>query len=423
MKMNDVIIIGGGPAGAALGSYLSLAGIDNMIIEKAIHPRPHVGESMVPASTLIFKEIGVLDKIDRAGFVKKYGAAWHPPSGSGVLDIQLGEFAQEGVEQPYTYHVERSQFDLLLLKHAESLGSKIYQGVRVNKVLFEEGYASGVECQIGGQKVKLPARMVIDASGRNTLLGRQLKLIKKDPTFNQFAMYSWFEDVDRGDERRADYVHIYFLPSERAWAWQIPISDTITSIGVVTERAQFKEAKTGVEEFFYRYARSSPDLAHAMRNAKQVDEFKSEGDYSYSMEKFVGNGFMLVGDAARFVDPIFSSGISVALYSAKFAAKQIQQAFERNDFSGEAFQPYEKKLRSAVEIWYEFIQLYYKLQHIFTYFIQNEQHRQGVHRLLQGHVYDRDDVPVLREMKKFVKAVEASETHVLKKHLTSIAID
>ncbi len=421
--MNDVIIIGGGPAGAALGSYLSLAGIDNIIIEKANHPRPHVGESMVPASTRIFKEIGVLDKVDQAGFVKKYGAAWHPPSGSGVLDIQLGEFAEKEVEQAYTYHVERSKFDLLLLKHAESLGSKLYQGVRVNQVLFEDGYACGVECQIAGQKVKLPARMVIDASGRNTLLGRQLKLIKKDPIFNQFAMYSWFENVDRGDERRADYVHIYFLPSERAWAWQIPISDTITSIGVVTEKTQFKEAKTGVEEFFHRYANSSPDLAHAMRNAKRVDEFKSEGDYSYSMEKFIGNGFMLVGDAARFVDPIFSSGISVALYSAKFAAEHIKEAFESGDFSAAAFQPYEEKLRSAVEIWYEFIRLYYKLQHIFTYFIQNEEHRQGVHRLLQGHVYDRDEVPVLNEMRKLVKAVEASETHVLKKHLTSIPIE
>ena len=423
MIMNDVIIIGGGPAGAALGSYLSLAGIDNMIIEKAIHPRPHVGESMVPASTLIFKEIGVLEKMDQAGFVRKYGAAWHPPSGSGVLDIQLGEFAEKEVEQPYTYHVERSQFDLLLLKHAESLGSKIYQGVRVNKVLFEEGYACGVECQIGGQKVKLPARMVVDASGRNTLLGRQLKLMKKDAIFNHFAMYAWFADVDRGDERRADYIHIYFLPTERGWAWQIPISDTITSIGVVTEREQFRQAKEDVEEFFYRHVRSSPDFAHAMRNAKRVNEFKCEGDYSYSMEKFVGNGFMLVGDAARFVDPIFSSGVSVALYSAKFAAERIQKAFESRDFSAAAFQPYEEKLRSAVEIWYEFIRLYYKLQHIFTYFIQNERHRQGVHRLLQGHVYDRREVPVLNEMRKLIQAVEASETHVFKKHLTSIAID
>jgi len=427
--MNDVIIIGGGPAGAALGSYLSLAGIDNMIIEKAIHPRPHVGESMVPACTPIFKEIGVLEKVDQAGFVRKYGAVWHPPSGSGVLDIEFGNFPEKGIEQAYAYHVERSQFDLLLLKHAESLGSQIYQGVRVNKVLFEDGYACGVECQIAGQKVrkpfgrKWPARMVVDASGRNTLLGRQLKLIKKDPIFNQFAMYAWFEDVDRGDERRADYIHIYFLPTERGWAWQIPISDTITSIGVVTEREQFREAKADVEEFFYTHARSNPNLAHAMRNAKRVDEFQSEGDYSYSMEKLVGNGFMLVGDAARFVDPVFSSGVSVALYSAKFAAERIKQAFESGDFSAASFQPYEEKLGSAIKIWYEFIRLYYKLPHIFTYFIQNERHRQGIHRLLQGHVYDPREEPVLNEMRKLIKAVEASETHVLKKHLTSIAID
>lgn len=135
--MDDVIIIGGGPAGSAMGCYLSMAGIENTIIGAANHPRPHVGESLVIASTRIFEEIGFLEKMEENGFLRKYGATWHSPENNGQVSHRW--FPEEGINQDYTYHVDRSKFDLLLLKHAESLGSKVYQGMRVTKVLFDEG--------------------------------------------------------------------------------------------------------------------------------------------------------------------------------------------------------------------------------------------------------------------------------------------
>ncbi len=421
--MNDVIIIGGGPAGSALGCYLSKAGIRNTIIEQAIHPRPHVGESMVTASTLIFQELDFMDKLHEVGFVKKFGAAWHPPNKRGEFDIAFNEFPQEGIDLDYTYHVDRSKFDLMLLKHAESLGSQIYQGVRVHKVLFEDGYACGVRCRLGDRDVDLPARLVVDASGRGTLLGRQLKLKKSDPLFNQCAVHAWFEGVERGSSGTADYIHLYFLPVERGWSWQIPITETITSMGIVMEREVFRQSDLDLETFFHTHVQSSPDLAHAMRHARPVNELKTEGDYSYSMEKFVGNGFLLVGDAARFVDPIFSSGVSVAMFSAKFASEAIRHAVEIDDFSEATLRPYEQKVRTGVEIWYEFIRLYYKLMHVFTYFIQNKKHRLQVLRLLQGQVYDRNGAPVLDEMREFIRAVESAESHIFKPYLTSMPID
>ncbi|MEM7033541.1 MAG: NAD(P)/FAD-dependent oxidoreductase [Chloroflexota bacterium] len=422
--MSDVIIIGGGPGGAAMGCYLSKAGISNTIIEQAIHPRPHVGESMVTASTLVFQDLDFMDKFHQAGFVKKFGAAWHPPTSKGEFDISFDEFPQEGIYIDYTYHVDRSKFDLMLLKHAEELGSKIYQGVRVKKVLFEGDQACGVQVRIGDQDVDLSAKLVVDASGRGTVLGRQLKLKKKDPIFNQSAVHAWFENVDRGENpETADYIHIYFLPVERGWSWQIPITDTITSMGVVMEKSVYRESNMSIEDFFQCHVESCPDLARAMRNAKPVNELKTEGDYSYSMERFVGNGFVMVGDAARFVDPIFSSGVSVALFSAKFASETIQHAFEIEDFSEATLQPYEEKLRGGVEIWYEFIRLYYKLMHVFTYFIQNKKHRLQVLRLLQGQVYDRRNAEVLDEMRNLIEAAENSEQHIFKKYLTAMPID
>ncbi len=176
--MSDVIIIGGGPAGAAIGSYLSKAGISNTIFESSIFPREHVGESLVTSTTRVFKEIDFLKTMESEGFVHKYGASWHAPTGN-EFSIEFREFPQDGVDQEYTYHVNRSKFDLLLLKHAEKLGSKIYQGVPVNQVLFDNGQATGVRVNIDGQNVDLQSKVVVDASGRGTVLGRQLNSKRK----------------------------------------------------------------------------------------------------------------------------------------------------------------------------------------------------------------------------------------------------
>ena len=200
----------------------------------------------------------------------------------------------------------------------------MYQGVHVKKVLFEDDRATGVRIKICDKEVDLSCKIVVDASGRQTLLGQQLGLKKKDPIFNQYAVHAWFDGVDKGSGQTADYIHIYFLPVERGWVWQIPITDEITSVGVVAEKEVFRQSKMDVEGYFQSHVNFNPELARAMKGARRINEFKSEGDYSYSMEKFVGNGFLMIGDAARFVDPIFSSGVSVAAHGAKFASESIR---------------------------------------------------------------------------------------------------
>jgi FADH2 O2-dependent halogenase len=421
--MKEVIIIGGGPAGSAIGSFLSKAGIDNIILEGANHPRPHVGESMVTSSTRVFKELDFIPVLEREGFVHKYGASWHAPQNQGKFSIEFSEYPQQGVDQDYTYHVDRSKLDLLLLKHAESLGTKVHQGVHVSQILFDDDYATGVKVKVGNKQINLKGRMVVDASGRNTILGRQLKLKVKDPIFNQYAVHAWFDNVDRGTDSARDHIHIYFLPIERGWVWQIPITNETTSMGVVVERDAFRKAHLDLPMFFDEQVQTNKNLANAMRNANRVNEFKTEGDYSYSMSRFTGDGFVLIGDAARFVDPIFSSGVSIALYTAKYASEQIRKAFDTGDFSHSMFLPYEHKVRAGVNIWYEFIRLYYKLLPLFTYFISSKQHRLQVLQLLQGEVYDRAEVPVLKAMRDFITMIENSDNHVFKQSLTSMPID
>jgi FADH2 O2-dependent halogenase len=362
--------------------------------------------------------------MEREGFTKKYGAAWHAKAGRGEFTIRFGEFPQPGISQDYTYHVDRSKFDLLLLKHAESLGSSVYQGVGVNEVLFDDNdFARGVRFSVAGKDYELPTKFVVDASGRNGILGTQRHLRQKDPIFNQFAVHGWFENVHRGTTESADYIHIYFIPAERGWVWQIPINDKVTSIGVVAEKEVFKQSRQRREDYFWDHIRSSPDLAAAMAAAKPVNELRSEADYSYTMSRFVGNGWMLVGDAARFVDPIFSSGVSIACESAKFASEAIAAAFAAGDVSEKALLGYESKLKGGVTIWYEFIRLYYKLMHLFTYFIDSKEHRLQILQLLQGEVYDRETAPVLDAMRKMIVTVEETPGHLWAKELTDIEVN
>ena len=422
--MPEVVIIGGGPGGSALGSYLSMAGVDNAIFEKANHPRPHVGESLVPSTSRIFNEIGFLETMEREGFVHKPGAAWHPSETSGLHKMVFKDFPLEGVPQDYSYHVERSHFDSVLLKHAQSLGTKVYEGVGVKEVLFDdEGTANGVRVSMAGQTMDVPAKVVVDASGRNTVLGNQLGLKKRDPIFNQFAVHAWFADVYRGPEDVEEYIHIYFLPLNRGWAWQIPTGDNVTSFGVVAEKSYFKECGMSIDEWFDHMVSLNPDLSKALAGATCIREHGAEADYSYTMEQFAGDGYILIGDAARFVDPIFSSGISVAMHSAKYAADAIVAALSTGNFKRESWRDYERQLKSGVDVWYEFILLYYKLLHLFTYFITHKRYKIEILRLLSGDVYERSEVRVLDAMRDMIATVEANPRHLLHGKLGDIPID
>ena len=164
------------------------------------------------------------------------------------------------------------------------------------------------------------ARIVVDATGRGTLLGRQLRLKRTDPSFRQFAVHGWFEGVDRGDADTAEWIHLHVLPGPRAWAWQIPISAGVTSVGVVCESDAFPKAGHDLDRFFAEAVASSPALVRRMAGARPLHALQREGNYSYAMERLAGDGWLLVGDAARFVDPLFSSGLSVAAESARAAA-------------------------------------------------------------------------------------------------------
>lgn len=419
--MTEVVIIGGGPAGLTLGCYLARADIPCVILERAHHPRPHVGESLMPSTVRVFREIGFLPVVEAAEFPRSGGVVYHPRSGDAI-EIAYSEFPQEGVEQGYTYHVDRSKFDLLLMKHAENLGVRIVQGVGVKEVAFDEGRAIGVHAALPDQEVFMPARVVVDAGGRAAKLGRQLGLRRDHPDLDQFALHAWFLDVDRGRRATELYTHIYFLPQLRGWAWRAPINDEITSIGLVAGKATYQTSGLAVEDFFTRGLQMNKALAKAMRAAVRINDLKGEANYSYKLDKVCGDGWLAVGDAARFIDPIFSSGVGVALHGARAAADQIQSALRKNDVSRDAMLAYETQMIASGRIWDEFIGLFYRLLPAFTHVILSPAYRLDVLRLIQGEVLPDTDVEVLDEMRRIVQSVEESEDHELRQELMTFPV-
>jgi flavin-dependent dehydrogenase len=436
----EVGIIGGGPGGSAMAAFLAKAGISCVLFERDIFPREHVGESLVPSSTRVFKELDFLPQMEEAKFPRKYGAVWTASHNIKTYDVEweglsadtfasirFEERNQPGVDKNYTYHVDRGKFDLLLMQHANKLGATVYEGVRVKRVDFSNPDHVAIRFDMGKQEVGVRVGMVVDASGRQTFLGIQEKLKIRDPMFDQFAIHTWFDGFDRKvtqkKEGQADYIYIHFLPLSNSWMWQIPITDTITSIGAVTQKHNFAKSKESREEWFWECVGSRPELYKALRESKQVRPFKEEGDYSYAMKQICGDRFVMIGDAARFVDPIFSTGVSIALNSARFASRDIIEASKSGDYRKESFATFEATIRRGVKNWYDFITLYYRLNVLFTAFVQDPRYRLDVLKLLQGDVYDEDRPEVLEKMQETVNEVEQNERHPWHRLLGSLTMN
>jgi FADH2 O2-dependent halogenase len=435
----DVGIVGGGPAGSSMAAYLAKAGINCVVFERELFPRPHVGESLVPSSTRVFRDLEFLPILEENRFPHKYGAAWTAEASRSFdmdfedlpldahADLRFQEREQPGVEQNYTYHVDRGKFDNLLLQHAHAFGADVYEGVSVKGADFSDPDVVRVKYGLGRRDAETTVKMLVDASGRRTLIGNQMKWRIKDPVFDQYAIHTWFENYDRSAlayrEDMNDYIFIHFLPISNTWIWQIPITSTITSIGVVTQKKNFAGSKADREQFFWDCVGSRPKLFEALQAADRLRPFTDEGDYSYAMQRITDDRLVLIGDAARFVDPIFSTGVSIALNCSRFAHQDVIGAFERGDFSRCAFETYEATLKRGTRNWYNFISVYYRLNVLFTAFVNDPRYRLDVLKLLQGDVYDDDEPEVLRRMREIVTTVESNEGHVWHKLLGDLTVN
>ena len=319
----DVVVVGGGPAGSTSATMLARKGWRVVLLERERFPRDHVGESLLPASIPVMEELGVLTAVREAGFLHKAGATmvW-----GSDREPWSWYFRETNQRYPHSYQVWRPQFDQILLENSRSNGVEVLEGHRVTEVLFQGGRASGVRYLAGDAAGTIEALFVVDASGQAGLLGRSLRLRRWDPFFRNLAVYGYFTRAERLPA--PDETNIFIESYTGGWLWSIPLHTGWTSVGAVVDSRGGQEqiGRQGVGDFLRGQIAQGPHTAGMLRNAALVAGPFTVKDWSYVSERPAGNGYVLVGDAACFVDPLFSSGVHLAFTSGVLGAAYATSA-------------------------------------------------------------------------------------------------
>ena len=353
----DVIVIGGGPGGSTAATMLARKGLRVLLFEKERFPRDHVGESLLPASLPILEELGALPAVRAEGFVEKWGATMVWGSSSEPWSWYFRETSER---YPHSYQVWRPRFDQLLLENSRSAGVDVREGQRVQEVVFENGRATGVRtADAHGKAVESMAGFVVDASGQSALLGSKLGLRRWDSFFRNLAIYAYFSGAER--LKPPDSGNIFIESTEHGWFWHIPLHSGWTSVGVVVdrERAQSSISEQGVDDFFRAQLTHAPRIAAMLRAAEREAGPFVIRDWSYRSERLVGDGYILVGDAACFVDPLFSSGVHLAMSSGVLAAAYVTSAARDPSLREAAAETYTELYTTQYEHFHQLAKLFY----------------------------------------------------------------
>ena len=353
----DVAIIGGGPAGSTAATILAMHGRRVVVLEKDRFPRFHIGESLLPRSMRVLERIGVLKNIESAGFVKKFGA--EIVSGCGEKSSRF--YFKDGFRSTgdHAFQVERAEFDKLLLDRARESGAEVREGTEVTGVSFTDSEAR-VETADG----VVEADYVLDCSGRSTLLASYFEVKEPYPGLNKFAIYAHYENVDRAEG--VDGTLTRMIRAKDRWFWMIPLGPTKMSVGVVMDTSAFRELRTTPDKVLNDSIEMLPVMRDRMSRSERVTPVHTCGDYSYRNSVLHGRRWLLAGDAAGFIDPVFSSGIFLGMLGAEQAADAIHAALERPARALPLFDRYQRRMQKVMKIYLTFVRGWYRQEFIET---------------------------------------------------------
>src|ERR1041384_761235 len=351
----DAVVIGGGPGGSTVATLLARAGKRVLVLEKEHFPRFHIGESLLPYNHLLFEELGVLPALIAAGFPRKLGAQFHLGNAAKSLKLIFsnGCFTRATA----AFQVERSVFDHILLKHARTSGVEVREGWTVSGFSKENGHATVQAGSGNGNPETFRAAFLIDASGRANWPRNQQKLRVIHPRLKKLAVFGHFGGVMLDEGTAAGDTVIVRL--ENKWFWIIPLSQEKVSVGCVMDQEEFAQAKQSPAEIFTSVCQSSAEMRSRMKAAKLLISIQTTSDFSYYNRRLVGPRLLRVGDAAGFMDPIFSAGVYLAMYSGKLASKLVIKSLESGHDGAPLMPAYEKKVFRAMRFYWEMVEGFY----------------------------------------------------------------
>ena len=370
MEINyDAVVAGCGPGGSSAAAFLAKAGKRVLVLEQEVFPRFHIGESLLPYNQAIFRELGVLPAIEAAGFPRKLAARFCLTHGQPSTRFVFG--AGKFCHEPGVFSVERATFDHILLKHARSCGADIREGWAVTKTTAAPEGVTVSARDPAGTIHNFKASFLIDATGRTNLTGNQEGVREIHPHHKKLAVFNHFTGVVR-DPGEADGDTI-IVRLENKWFWIIPVTAEKTSVGLVIDREEYQAEGVAPDEVFQRWAKSSAAVQERLRDARPAGPFRTTTDFSYSNRKLVSQRTLRIGDAAGFMDPIFSAGVYLAMWSGKLAAEVVNQAVTQRNDGARALAKFEKRVHAGLRFYWRMVENYYTTPFI-ELFLQPRNH-------------------------------------------------
>jgi flavin-dependent dehydrogenase len=354
----DFAVAGGGPAGSSAAICLRQRGHSVVLLERDIFPRFHIGESLLSTANDAFAVLGIAERIEAAGFPPKWGARLYTHDGKSGRCVDFAN--ARGITKPQTYQVCREKFDRILLERARELGVVVREGCNVTACEFSDDAATlEIASRSDAATRRLCVQAVVDATGRRGLIARKFNLRIEEPKLANIAIFSHYTNVPRLEGPRPDDIRLV-ARSDAGWFWIIPISKELTSVGVVVPMALYRRlANATSEQTLKQTISDTPIVAELMREARREWPVRAEKDFSYSASAYAGDRWILVGDAGSFLDPVFSTGVSIAMESGIEAAAELDRALAKNDFSASRFAAFSRRQRKRFEIFRQFVVGFY----------------------------------------------------------------
>lgn len=406
----DTIIIGGGPAGSTVASLVAKAGYRTLLLEREKMPRFHVGESLMPETYWVFERLGLLDKMKHSSFVKKVSVQFVSHSGKESQPFYFEE--HDPRECSSTWQVERAEFDKMLFDHAAEQGAECLDGTRVLDILFDGDRAAGVEIQTEqGQRRKLTASVIVDASGQQSLIANRLGIRVADPDLKKVAIWGYYKNARRDEGDNGGATIIMQTQQKQSWFWFIPLSNGITSIGVVGDHDYLLKRGAPPEQVYEDELVKCPAMTERLMHAEMVGEFHVAKEFSYRTTQHSGPGWVLVGDAFGFIDPIYSSGVYFALQTGMLAADAIVAGLAKGDTSGDQLGQWVDDFKEGASWIRKLVRAYYTDQFSFGGFMkQHPEHRGNLTDLLIGRIFYEGAGEIFNDMDPAIqRSIETRE--------------